>query len=145
MTYEDQKKQLIELLKAADACASEKMITDYDDAIADNADFLMAHGAFISEKATVAEKKEILKPCPFCGHTGELRHSDLYLHSGNCSESIRGLYSAEWTATCSYCGAGKFSRRSYYGFTRAGELVLAEREPDGRAEVIELWNRRAEP
>lgn len=39
--------RLIELLKKADKNASDKGITDYDDAIADNADYLLANGAMV--------------------------------------------------------------------------------------------------
>lgn len=42
--------KLIELLKKADENASRKLIMDYNDAIADNADYLLANGV-------------ILKPC----------------------------------------------------------------------------------
>jgi hypothetical protein len=39
--------RLIELLKGADNNASQKLIMDYDDAIADNADYLLANGVIV--------------------------------------------------------------------------------------------------
>ena len=42
-----QKDRLIELLKKADDIASKKLIMDYDDAIADNADYLLANGVIV--------------------------------------------------------------------------------------------------
>ena len=39
--------RLIELLKEADDNASKKLIMDYDDAIADNADYLLANGVIV--------------------------------------------------------------------------------------------------
>ena len=39
--------KLIELLKKADDIASKKLIMDYDDAIADNADYLLANGVIV--------------------------------------------------------------------------------------------------
>lgn len=39
--------KLIELLKKADDIASKKLIMDYDDAIADNADCLLANGVIV--------------------------------------------------------------------------------------------------
>lgn len=39
--------KLIELLKKADDIASKKLIMDYDDAIADNADYLIANGVIV--------------------------------------------------------------------------------------------------
>ena len=39
--------RLIELLKQADEYASAKMITDYEDAIQDNADHLIANGVIV--------------------------------------------------------------------------------------------------
>jgi hypothetical protein len=39
--------RLIELMKKADKIASNKLIMDYDDAIADNADYLLANGVIV--------------------------------------------------------------------------------------------------
>ena len=39
--------RLIEFLKKADENASKKLIMDYDDAIADNADYLLANGVIV--------------------------------------------------------------------------------------------------
>lgn len=41
------REKLIELLKKADENASKKLIMDYDDAIADNADYLLANGVIV--------------------------------------------------------------------------------------------------
>lgn len=41
------REKLIELLKKADENASKKLIMDYDDAIADNADYLLENGVII--------------------------------------------------------------------------------------------------
>lgn len=41
------REKLIELLKKADRNASDKFITDYNDAIADNAEFLLANGVIV--------------------------------------------------------------------------------------------------
>jgi hypothetical protein len=43
----EQKKRLVELLKKADESASNKMITDYEDAIKDNADYLIANNVVV--------------------------------------------------------------------------------------------------
>jgi uncharacterized protein YuzE len=40
----EMRNRLIELLKKADKNASDKLITDYEDAIQDNADYLIANG-----------------------------------------------------------------------------------------------------
>lgn len=42
--------RLIELLKKADKNASDKGITDYDDAIADNADYLLANNVIVQQE-----------------------------------------------------------------------------------------------
>lgn len=41
------KERLIELLKKADKNTSDKFITDYEDAIADNADYLLDNGVIV--------------------------------------------------------------------------------------------------
>lgn len=41
--------KLMELLKKADNIASKKLIMDYDDAIADNADYLLANGVIVTK------------------------------------------------------------------------------------------------
>ncbi len=41
------RERLIELMKEADEHSIRKCITDYDEAIADNADFLLDHGVFV--------------------------------------------------------------------------------------------------
>lgn len=53
MTYEEQKERLIELLKAADEYSAERCITDYDEAIADNAEYLIAHGVTVVPPVTI--------------------------------------------------------------------------------------------
>lgn len=53
MTYDEQKERLIELLKAADEYSAERCITDYDEAIADNAEYLIAHGVTVEPPVTI--------------------------------------------------------------------------------------------
>ena len=53
MTYEEQKERFIELLKAADEYSAQRCITDYDEAIADNAEYLIAHGATVEPPVTI--------------------------------------------------------------------------------------------
>lgn len=48
--------KLIELLKKADDIASKKLIMDYDDAIADNADYLIANGVTVQEWISVKDR-----------------------------------------------------------------------------------------
>lgn len=48
--------KLIELLKKADKIASKKLIMDYDDAIADNADYLIANGVTVQEWISVKDR-----------------------------------------------------------------------------------------
>ena len=48
--------KLMELLKKADNIASKKLIMDYDDAIADNADYLIAHGVTVQEWISVKDR-----------------------------------------------------------------------------------------
>lgn len=50
MQTEKQRERLVELLKKADESASNKMITDYEDAIRDNADYLIANGVTVGIK-----------------------------------------------------------------------------------------------
>lgn len=92
-------------------------------------------------------KENELLPCPFCGNKGVLRHSELTYHNYNCADSIRGLYSAKWTAQCSYCSIAKVEETAYYNFTNDGELVVTHstgfNDNDGRRKAIERWNRRA--
>jgi hypothetical protein len=47
MQTEKQRERLVELLKKADESASNKMITDYEDAIKDNADYLIANNVVV--------------------------------------------------------------------------------------------------
>ena len=47
MKTEKQRERLVELLKKADENASNKMITDYEDAIKDNADYLIANNVVV--------------------------------------------------------------------------------------------------
>ena len=47
MQTEKQMERLVELLKKADENASNKMITDYEDAIKDNADYLIANNVVV--------------------------------------------------------------------------------------------------
>ena len=47
MQTEKQKERLVELLKKADENASNKMINDYEDAIKDNADYLMSNNVVV--------------------------------------------------------------------------------------------------
>ena len=47
METEKQRERLVELLKKADENASNKMITDYEDAIRDNADYLMSNNVVV--------------------------------------------------------------------------------------------------
>jgi hypothetical protein len=50
MQTEKQRERLVELLKKADESASNKMITDYEEAIRDNADYLIANGVTVEIK-----------------------------------------------------------------------------------------------
>ena len=47
MQTEKQGERLVELLKKADESASNKMITDYEEAIRDNADYLMSNNVVV--------------------------------------------------------------------------------------------------
>lgn len=42
-----ERERLIELLKAADESSARRCITDYNEAIADNADYLLEHGVIV--------------------------------------------------------------------------------------------------
>lgn len=53
MTHEELKERFIELLKAADEYSAQRCITDYDEAIADNAEYLIAHGATVESPVTI--------------------------------------------------------------------------------------------
>ena len=67
--------RLIELLKKADDNASRKLITDYDDAIADNADYLLANGVV---KVVRCKDCEFVKPTKIKINGKDLRICDLY-------------------------------------------------------------------
>lgn len=54
------REKLIELLKKADENASKKLIMDYDDAIADNADYLLENGVIVPP-CKVGDKVYIVK------------------------------------------------------------------------------------
>ena len=68
-----------------------------------------------------------LKPCPFCGNKAILEHSELNYLKGNCADSVRGLYSTEWTVKCSYCSISKVKETEYYRFTNNEELIVSNR------------------
>lgn len=60
MQTEKQRERLVELLKKADESASNKMITDYEDAIRDNADYLIANGVTVEIKQEEDMTKNLL-------------------------------------------------------------------------------------
>lgn len=57
MQTEKQRERLVELLKKADEIASNKMITDYEDAIKDNADYLMSNNVVVLPENALVEVK----------------------------------------------------------------------------------------
>jgi hypothetical protein len=66
--------RLIELLKKADKNASDKGITDYDDAIADNADYLLANGVIVPPMKL---GRTCFKPCKYLNIADECRVSSI--------------------------------------------------------------------
>ena len=63
--------RLIELLKKADKNASNKFITDYDDAITDNAEYLIANGVIVppckvGDVIFRLDKADVERPIKMC-------------------------------------------------------------------------------
>lgn len=81
-----------------------------------------------------------LLPCPFCGGKPTLTHSGLKLTTSGTS--IDGDIITYWSVRCNNCGIEKSGYLSEYFFTREETLKIRDNY-DGRAQVIEAWNRRA--
>lgn len=82
-----------------------------------------------------------LKPCPFCGSKPTLTHNDLKLTRSG--ESIDGDIITYWSVRCNNCGVEKSGYLSEYFFTHEETLKIRENY-NGKAKVIEAWNRRTE-
>ena len=79
-----------------------------------------------------------LKPCPFCGGQPKLFCSGLTATTGGFKNEPR--ISVDWTVKCQRCFTKK-EDVSLYSF-EFDETIDIKR--DGKRNVIELWNRRAE-
>jgi hypothetical protein len=105
--------RLIELLKKADENASKKLIMDYDDAIADNADYLLANGVIVPVH------------CKDCVHCKQLApHCEINRYDYFHCELWRGeetknvwhkykKYYADYSIVCAddYCSYGELKER----------------------------------
>ena len=106
MQTEKQRERLVELLKKADENTSRKMITDYEDAIKDNADYLIANNVVvlpckIGDKAYYVDK----------GRMRETTVREIYFYTNNswnmmlefgCEEECDDCPFESWSQ--SYCG-----------------------------------------
>lgn len=80
------------------------------------------------------ENKTELKPCPFCG--GEARLKQIVSSNGE------GRFIEVWRVQCHDCDAtfNRYGFESIFYRNDEGEFIF---EKDGRAEAVEVWNKRA--
>lgn len=85
-----------------------------------------------------------LLPCPFCGNRPTISHTGLAkINTSNLPSHLQHAeYSTEWIVKCRHCGISRGKEKSYYIFTKNGELKALDKE-DGKKRAIELWNTRA--
>ena len=76
-----------------------------------------------------------LKPCPFCGMKPVIEYRDLRMDGKD-----EFIY-CNWVVLCLQCGTKK-SELAKYRLTKAGSFEVFNDNYDGRARVIEKWNRR---
>lgn len=76
---------------------------------------------------------EHIEKCPFCGETPSINFSSLRLNTE------WNLIMCDWDIRCKQCRIIK-SEPSEYRFKKTGEFEVVT---DGRAKVIEKWNKRA--
>lgn len=79
-----------------------------------------------------------LKPCPFCGEPATLENDGI-----RANRNSDGDLMTFWKVSCRNCGAGLPSVPSVYRFGKDEQLYTVAQH-DGRAKVIERWNRRHE-
>ena len=75
-----------------------------------------------------------LKLCPFCNVRPELKYKDLRVDSWD------DIY-CTWIIRCPQCGIYK-TEIARYKLTNDGSFIVYSENCDGRAQVIEKWNRR---
>ena len=87
---------------------------------------------------------ENLLPCPFCGNRPTISHTGLAkINTSNLPSYLQHAeYSTEWIVKCRHCGISRGKEKSYYIFTKNGELKTLDKE-NGKKRAIELWNTRA--
>lgn len=102
--------RLIELLKKADDNASKKLITDYDDAIVDNADYLLANGV-------------IVPPCKVGGKVYWINRIKNKIMADKVISV--NLYKNGWTITTDTIGT---KTTSTYGLNRFLEIMFFTKE-----------------
>ena len=86
---------------------------------------------------------ENLLPCPFCGNRPTISHTGLAkINTSNLPNYLRHAeYYTEWIVKCRHCGISRGKEKSYYVFTKNGELETLDKE-DCKKMAIELWNTR---
>lgn len=77
-----------------------------------------------------------LKLCPFCNVRPELKYKDLRVDNRD------DIIHCTWFIRCPQCGIYK-TEFAKYRLTNDGSFVVYSENYDGRAQVIEKWNRRA--
>lgn len=80
-----------------------------------------------------------LKPCPFCGTTPRLEHSEIE----KCRSRENGDLITRWTVRCANCGCKQDGGVTEYIFMSNETLHIKDEHLDGRRRAIEAWNRRA--
>ena len=80
-----------------------------------------------------------LKPCPFCGTSAVLEHTDLE----KCRNRDNGDFLTRWKVKCPNCGITIDGGFTEYIFLKDETLKIMTPNFDGRKKAIEMWNRRA--
>lgn len=114
------KERLIKLLKQADENSANKLITDYDDAIIDNAEYLIAHGVIVPPCKV---GQTVYKICPKCND----RHNESCEHCAWCGCNSSG---------CDI-GVKVYSDGSYNEKTL--QIVPRKVTPHTIITIFELW------
>jgi hypothetical protein len=109
----EQKKRLVELLKKADESASNKMITDYEDAIKDNADYLIANNVVVLPCEIGATVYYVDK-----GRMAEATVSEIYFHTNNDWNMVLEFWCEE---ECKECPFESWSQNYFGEWDCAGE------------------------